>query len=124
MSLMLSAAELAELRSTMLDLLPSTCDIQYSTATTNDYGNTTHTWLNAATAVMCRVDPFNRQDSSGVFADREANTLYFQITLPYNANIQNGDRIIYSGGTVEVLQLYSNHSQNTVIRALGAMVSV
>ena len=123
MSLMLSANELADLRATMLDLLPSTCDIQYATVTTNDYGNTSETWANAATAVACRIDPYSRQDNSGLSSLREANTLYFQITLPYNANIQNGDRIIYSGGTVEVLQLHKVHSQNAVIRAIGAQVS-
>jgi len=112
---MLTESELEDLRADMLDLLPSTCTIQRPT-TTNVKGKTTATWTNAATGVACRVDPLRLQTASTV-AEQERGITRWMLTVAYNADVQDGDRIVFDSDTYEILQLHDDHSLRAVRRA-------
>ena len=117
---MLTARELSDLRDDILETLPDTCTILRET-TSNSSGYSTPTWGTAVVSTACRLDPVRQQDD-GQVADREAGVTAWQLTLAYNADIADGDRIRHSGITYEVQQVHATHSLNAVRRATLAKV--
>lgn len=117
---MLTARELSDLRNDILETLPDTCTILRQT-TSNGGGYSSATWGTATASAVCRVDPLRQQDS-GIVADKEAGVTNWQLTLAYNADIADGDRIQHSGTTYEVQQVHATHSLNAVRRATLAKV--
>ncbi len=123
--LMLSARELADLRADVLVTLVDTCTIlRASLAAVDAYGDVVPSAGTAGTGIACRLDPFSRRsDSSGLIAGREANTTYLILTLPWDATIDNGDQVLMNGETMDVMQLFDNHSDRAVRRAVLAKAS-
>jgi hypothetical protein len=117
---MLTAAELSALRTDVLETLPDTCVILRATAT-NSNGYPSEAWGTAVASAACRLDPVRQQDA-GVIADREAGVTYWQLTLAYDADVADGDRIVHSSVTYEVQQLHGTHSNRIVKRATVAKV--
>lgn len=117
---MLTASELAQLRADVSELLPDTCRIERPT-TGNTNGYPTETWGTAVTSAACRFDPENRQSPGDAINDKETGIAYYQVTLAYNADVADGDRLIYSGGTYQVTQLYEAHS-NRLVKHLRASI--
>lgn len=113
---MFPADELARARADMLDTLPGTAIVQRETVTVDDYGHGSAAWAAVGTSV-CRLDPYTRQDSAGMVAQREANRSYYALTLPYDATIDDGDRVSIGGVTYEVLQLHAAQSWALTKRA-------
>lgn len=116
----LTETELADLRSDITALLPDTCTIQQPTAT-NSGGLWSETWSDVAT-VACRFDPFNPKDSGEDVSDqldREAVLSVYRLTVPYNADLQEGYRVAH-GGTqyFQVVQVSDIHSDRAVRRAV------
>lgn len=116
---MLTTRELSDLRADVLETLISTCTVQRVT-TTNNKGKVSETWTAVETDIVCRVDPYQRQDSAGVVADQEQGRAWFRLTLPWDADIGDGDRVIYGGETYELVQLHATHSGHIVTRAIIA----
>lgn len=115
---MLSAQELADFRADILVTLPDTCTILRATLAAPDaYGDVVPSAGTAAASVACRIDPFTRQDSSGMVAGREDNRAYFTLTVPWNATIADGDQVLFGGDVYEVMQLHATHSDRAVKRA-------
>lgn len=114
--MMLTARELADLRAEALDLMPSTCRIERPVVTIT-YGATSEAWGTAVASVACRFDPDKTRKEENVISDREAMVTRYQLTLPYNTDIQAGDRLIYNGGTYELIELHEQHSLNVFRRA-------
>jgi hypothetical protein len=44
------------------------------------------------------------------------------VTLPYNANIQDGDRLAFGGYNYEILQLHDVHSDNASKRLKVSLI--
>lgn len=112
---LLSSRELAQLRVDLSDLLPDTCTILRPTAS-NSNGYAPETLGTAATSVLCRIDP-NGRGATEVVAGREGNVTDYILTLQYNENIQDGDKVVIGSTTYNVTQLFDNHSLNGVKRA-------
>jgi head-tail adaptor len=119
MSGFLSDDELAALRADLDELLPGTAIIQRASAGTGLYGGHNPNW-GAVGTVVCRVDSINRQDTAGMIADAEVGRTYYQLSLPYNADLRDGDRVSVSSVVYECLQVYRNQSANGVRRAVLA----
>lgn len=108
---MFSAKELADLRNDLLDLMPDTCRIERP-AYVNTDGYAEESWGTAVASVKCRFDPDTTRKDVETVADREAHLARYIVTLPYNADIQDGDRLAFSGKTYEVLQIHETHSNH------------
>lgn len=118
---MLTASELAQLRADVSELLPDTCRIERPT-TGNTNGYPTETWGTAVASAACRFDPETlRLPPKDALNDKETGVAYYKVTLTYNADVADGDRLIYSGGTYQVTQLYEAHS-NRLVKHLRASI--
>lgn len=119
---MLTAQELAQLRDDMVELLPGTAIISRYTSSVNDAGVAAQTYAAIGT-VIARVDPATGNDvRRGVLAGREASTAFFQLTVEWDANIAEGDRVTFGGETMEITLLHDLHADRAVRRALLARI--
>jgi hypothetical protein len=116
MPAMLSAAELAQLRSDIADLLPDTCRIERMTIV-NTGGYAEETWGTAVVSAPCRFDPDSRRSDVETVADRDAGISRYIVSMLYNADLRDGDRLVYNGGTYELTELHTEHSLNGAVRA-------
>lgn len=120
--MMLTARELAQLRADMVELLPGTAIIRRPTSSVNDAGVVAQTFAAVGT-VIARVDPANATDfGRGVVAGREASTAYFQLTVEWDTDIAEGDRVTFGGETMEITLLHDLHESRAVRRALLARI--
>lgn len=117
MSLMLSAAELAGLRAEVRGLLPDTAVISRATTTTNSSGAWSETY-SAAGTVVCRLDPFKMATGEQVIAAQERGRAWYQLSVPWDADLRDGDRVTVSSVTYELVQVHDDHSQRLVRRAI------
>jgi hypothetical protein len=105
----LSPSELAQLRSDLTDLLPDTCRIERATITKSGAYDV-ETWGTAVASVACRVDPDNLRQNEDIVGEREAGITRYIVTVPYNTDVQDGDRLVHGGNTYEITMLHDNHS--------------
>lgn len=116
---MLTSRELAQARADVLTTLTDTCAIQRASEGTDSYGHTAKTWATATGGALCRFDPLMRHDNSGQkIAVQEQGRAWYQLTLMWDADLRDGDRVVYGGDTYEVLQLHDDHSARIVRRAM------
>lgn len=120
---MLTTTELDQLRADALATLPDICAILRPTATTNADGDSASTWGTAVASLACRLDPFHWRDWRGLVAEREVNRTYFVLTLPYDADLRDGDRVVVAASPLEVMQLFDLHSDRIVLRAYVARIT-
>ena len=115
----LSDDELSKMREDLGYLLPGTAIISRPTAGTGLYGPLDPTW-NATGTVDCRLDSISRTALTGMIADAEVGRTYYQLSLPYNADLRDGDSVSVASKTYECLQVFRGQSANAVRRALLA----
>ncbi len=117
---MLPAAELAQLRTDVLELMPDTAVISRGsagTAETHGY-NSTVTYAAIGTA-SARLDPLSRgNQNNDVIASHEAAADFRQLTVPYSTDIARGDRVVIGGRTSDIRSLDDDHSLRAVRRAV------
>lgn len=110
---MLTARELAQLRADILETLPDTCQIQRVTLVADAHGNTSEVWATVAT-VACRLDPFFRMASPNPVAAQEKMRNSYRLTVPYDADLRDGDRVLVDGDVYELVELHDDHSLHAV----------
>ena len=120
---MLNASELDQLRRDALAALPDTCAVLRPTTSTDTDGDSAATWGTAAANLACRLDPFRWRDFGGLVAAREANRTYYVLTLPFDADVRDGDRVVVGGAPLEVMQLFDLHTERVVLRAYVARIT-
>lgn len=97
---MLSAAELAAMRSTADAALADTCTIQRKTSVSDGGGGTTDTWPDHATGIACRIAPAGGGET-GTAGDRVNDETTHIVTLPALTDITEADRLTIDGQTYE-----------------------
>lgn len=112
---MLSPAELAQLRIDVLETLVDTCRIERD-AGTNLYGDHVPNWGTAIASAVCRFDPDTLRRDQETVAGREAGVARYIVSLEHDTDVRDGDRLIYNGGTFEIIQLHIKHSLNAFRR--------
>lgn len=116
---MLTDAELAQLRSDVLDLLPGSVVVQRrSSGTADAYGYGGSVSYAAVGTVAARVDPLSTSANREVIGARDTDTEFRQLTVPYGADIAAGDRVVFDGRTYEIRTLSDDHSLRAVRRAV------
>lgn len=117
MSLMLSADELADLRAEVLGLLPDQAVILRPEGTVTASGAWSETY-SAAGTVAARIDPFKMTQGDRVIAAQERGRAWYQLSVPWDADLRDGDRVTVSSVTYELVQVHDDHSQRLVRRAI------
>jgi hypothetical protein len=120
---MLTSTELDRLRADARLTLPDICAILRPSASTDSDGDSASTWGTALAEVACRLDPFRWRDWQGLVAEREVSRTYYVLTLPFDTDLRDGDRVVVSDQSLEVMQLFDLHSDRIVVRAYVARIS-
>jgi hypothetical protein len=127
MTIGLTAAELAAIRSDVNNLLPDTCEIQEMVVSSNDVGEPSRTYSARGTAIACRLDPEIQANSAfeylGGFADTVKSTGNFRLTLKHDQTIEITDRVVCNGVTYEVIAVDPGKSWKASTRASLQQVS-
>lgn len=98
---MLTASELAAMRSTLTESLPDTAQVQRKTRVSDGMGGFTETWEVVAT-VACRVSPSGLSSQERAVAERLGSSRVWTITLPAQTGVQTPDRITVGSRSFEV----------------------
>lgn len=123
MTQMLTTRELTDARADVQETLVSASRIERATNGVNSAGVVSQTWGTAVGTAACRIDPWtNRGDLDGVVAAREATRQYYQGTFEWDEDIALGDRVVFGSDTLEIVQLFDDHSARIVTRALLAKI--
>jgi hypothetical protein len=103
--MVLTAAELEDIRDDLSDLLPDTCTVTRITRVPSDddfnpgWTETTVT----ADAIPCRLGPLAGRER--VLGGRVVEESDAVLTLPFDADVQGSDRITHNGTTYEVVDV-------------------
>lgn len=115
----ITAKEMAEMRSIADDYFPDTCTIQTETEAVDALGGITSSWANTHLRVPCRLDPF-----SGSVAGTEAPTnsalegqTMWTLNIPYDQAISIEMRVVHDSVTYEVAAVWDTQSYRTIRRA-------
>ncbi len=110
---LLTERELAQVRADILETLPDTCQIQRVTTTTDAHGNWGEAWSTVDT-VACRLDPFFRMASPNPVAAQEKMRNSYRLTVAWDADLRDGDRVLVDGDVYELVELHDDHSLRAV----------
>lgn len=99
---MLTAAEIAEMRSVQVLAQAGTCVITRGAMTADSMGGYTQTW-SAVGTVTGRVWPARESGAERLIADRITEADAWVITVPQGTDVVAKDRITESGRTFEVV---------------------
>jgi Phage head-tail joining protein len=114
---MLNARQLSHMRSEVARLLPDTCDIHAKSTVADGAGGWSEVWTVAAT-VACRVDPISARRALDTAAGQEFLYVMYQLTVPHDALLSVGNRIVTGGHTYELRQLIGEHTWRVSRRAM------
>jgi hypothetical protein len=120
----LSAAELAQMRADVVNMLPDTCDIQAKTEASDGAGGVTYTWsaVTDGAGVACRVDPLSGRDELAVEISRETLAEAMRLTVAWDAPLDAGERVLIGGVAWEILSKDVAHSWRVSRRAVIGLV--
>lgn len=117
----ISAAMLAKARAQVLDTLTDAVTIQRPNRVSDGAGGMNTTWATVETTVG-RFDPLSRVVQVEQAGRAEALRVEWQVTLPHDANIEVGYRVVKNGVAYEVRQAHFEHSSNVSKRCGVAVV--
>lgn len=108
---MLSARELAQIRSDMELLLPDTCNVLGVTRTSDGAGgwSDAETIVAGGTAVACRMD-FSNPGREGVSATAQTSFKSGLLSLAYDYEISTDNRISFGGETYNITGVNDDQS--------------
>jgi len=111
--MVLSDVQLANMRAAVLARLPDSVEIQANTLTSDGAGGWSDGWATVADgAVSARVDPVSLRDGVAVEVGQERINDMRQLTVPYDAPLEAGERVLYNGEAWEIMSRDDNHSWN------------
>lgn len=118
---MLTAAEIAEMRSVQVLAQAATCVITRRSLSSDGMGGFTETWAGVGT-VTGRVWPATESGAERLIADRITEEDAWVITVPQGTDVVAKDRITESGRTFEVVTAIV-HTWETARRVVCVEVS-
>ena len=111
---MLSAEELAHMRTGTGLLMPDTCNLLTLTTTPDGMGGYSEAWGTAAGTISCRLDITNKMDGMGGASMREYQATI--LSVPYNTTIDVNYRVEHGGFTYNVTAVNNDQSWIAVKR--------
>lgn len=118
---MLTANELAAMRTTVNGSLPDTATILRATTAADGAGGRTLTWVEVAT-VAARFAPADTQGSDPQLGGQAANMTARAVDLPSGTDVTVADRIAWGTHTFEVSAVRAPRSWELLVRV--ALVEV
>jgi head-tail adaptor len=115
---MLSPADLASMRATLLASLPDTAQVRRATRVSDGMGGTIDTWTTIAT-VACRVSPSNTTPTEPAIANQVQDRVLWTLTLPAGTNVRADDRVVVGSRTFEVLGVLAPRSYELATRVVA-----
>jgi len=119
---MLTSSELTSIREAVeIVTLTDTCIIHRApTPTPNAFGDAETTFVVNGT-IICRLDPFPKQrDVLDLGVDRQADRVWHILSVEWNADILESDRIVVATETHEIIRLFFSNTDRVSRRALVA----
>ena len=105
---MLSATQIADMRTTAALALPDTATISRVTRASDSAGGWTETWVTAASGVACRIMPrYQISGNEGPAAGSQQAVAQWALTMPVGTDLRAGDRVVVASRTFEVYALLS-----------------
>ena len=115
---MLSAAEIAAMRSVETQALPDLCTIQRKGGSSDDRGGTTVAYSVRASNVACRLGRAgSRSGIETVDADKVQQQTPWVVTFAHNQDVQNTDRIVIGARMFEVVSVEPHNAWMMALRA-------
>jgi hypothetical protein len=110
MTIGLTASELADIRSDIIDLLPDTCTIQKLGTSNDAIGAPARSFSTRAANVICRLDPVESVTLTGkeVVSPMKNYIItegMYVLTLRHDQTIEETDRVIHNAKTYEVVHV-------------------
>jgi len=107
----LSAADLASLRSQVQASYPDSCSTLRRTLVADGSGGYTETWATLDASVACRVDMDRREMSEEMDElAREYQSTPIQVKVPDDQDVRLADRLGFDGATYEVRRVPAEHA--------------
>lgn len=115
---MLTAADLEYMRTSILDLLPDTCDILELSSTPDGQGGQVETWgtATAGTAVACRLD--NTGGNEEISGEAVQPFTRWIMSLAYDQTLTEQNRIKHGAYTYNIMSVNNDASWKAVTRAV------
>jgi head-tail adaptor len=110
----ISAAELTAMRADLTSSMPSTVNISRVTLTSDGMGGQSEAWATVGT-VVARVSP-NGAGLDDIAGGEVINQTPWVVTVPVGTQVNERDRIIFSGQTFEVVRTDTPRSWDTCVR--------
>lgn len=107
---MLTADELAGMRSTMVQSLTDTAIVQTAVEVSDGGGGITTSWVNSGTYDFRIAPVASSGDGEGVEGGRVHPDTEYVGTLPNDAVVTSNSRLLFNGGTYPVTSLRSPRS--------------
>lgn len=119
MSITLTAAELAEIRAAINELMPDTCNLLTPTAVSDSEGGHSQTWGTASSNVPCRLDSIQMRNMTNeqLAAGQITPFHSYVLTLPTTATVTEAYRVELGSDTYQVRSVDANKSWPGCIRA-------
>lgn len=114
--------QLSQMRRQVLSMLPDVAAIQSKTVVADSAGGWTETWTTVAT-YSCRLDPIETTVRDlELFGNAQVLQSLYQLTLPYDADLDYSHRVVIDNVAYDVLRINVNHSNNVSKRAIVSKI--
>lgn len=110
---MLTASELASMRTTQQQTLVEACTIVRRTLVSDGAGGQTSTETSVSS--LCRVAPSNNMPADRMLAGAQQDQVLWRITLPAGVDVRSADRIDVGARSFEVKGVYGPWSAMTAL---------
>lgn len=120
---MISAADLASMRTSLTESMPDSCQVRRNAPTPDGAGGQIDAESTVAT-VACRISPLSRSDRLAELeiADRLTAVASWLITLPAGTDVTEKDRILSGVRTFEVASVLGPRTWELAVRLVGQEV--
>jgi len=105
----------AQVRARINENLTETCEIRRYTDAVDAYGNPEKT-LVSSTEYSCFLIRAN-QASDGMVTGADVAEVQYEVQLPYDADIADGDEVVIGSEVYQTVQVYRNQSQSVMRQA-------
>jgi len=121
---MLTATELADMRSTLEASLPDSCEVRRDALASDGAGGQTRTASTVAT-VACRISPLTDtvRNAELAVAERVTAKAPWILTLPHGTDVTEADRIRSGGREWEVAAVLGSRSYEVGLRLACRLVN-